>query len=288
MSFSQLLGSCEAAKQLETLSDNRRLPHAVVFESRDASLAKRAAVELAAAYLCESEGKRPCGVCSSCRKVRGGIHPDVYIVKTTGGKRATGVGEIREMIADSYIKPNEAPGKVYMIFDEMTPEAQNALLKILEEPPQNVMFIITTVKSTLLLKTVLSRSALFKIGGDDDTISEEAFATAVEIARAIPQNIELPLLGATSVLIKNRELTKQTLIILGEFCTKALEQKYLGESGYEDYITGMSRMLKRDSIVRLFDVVSQAQEMLSHNCNMNILITWLCANIREARSSSRR
>lgn len=284
MSFAKVLGSGEVCRQLEALSDSRRLPHAVVFESRDFELARNASVELAAAYLCESEGRRPCGICRCCRKIYAGIHPDVKSVETTGGKQATGVGEIRNMISDCYIKPNEASGKVYMIFDKMTAEAQNALLKILEEPPQNVRFIITTEKSTLLLKTVLSRSVLFKLGEDNDVVrSEEALMMAIDIARAIPESVELPLLAATSGLTKSRELTEQTLNILGEFFTQALEEKYLGERGYKDYITGISRMLKRSSIVSLLDVVKQAQEMLAHNCNMNVLATWFCANIRESR-----
>ncbi len=284
MSFAKLLGGSEVCRQLEALSGSRRLPHAVVLESRDEKLGRSVANELAAAFLCESEGVRPCGVCRVCRKVREGVHPDVCTVETTGGKQATGVGEIRAMISDCFIKPNEGAGKVYFIFDKMTPEAQNALLKILEEPPQNVLFVIVTEKSTLLLKTVLSRSALFKLLDDQgEKPSDEAFEIAVEIARAVPQNIELPLLAATSRMLKSRELAKQVLEILGEFFTLALEEKYLGEGGYEEYITGMTRMLRRSSIVKLFDVVSQAQEMLSHNCNMNILVTWLCANIRESR-----
>lgn len=285
VSFAKILGECEAAAQLDLLSDGRRLPHAVIFESRDSELARKAAVELAAAFLCESGGKRPCGVCRACRKVFDGIHPDVYNVETTGGKQATGVGEIREMISDCYIKPNEGSGKVYFIFDKMTAEAQNALLKILEEPPQNVQFVITTEKSTLLLKTVLSRSTLFKIGdaGERDKLYDEAYDIALEIARAVPQNIELPLLAATSRLLKGRDVTQQTLEILAEFFYQALEEKFVGENGYGEHITGMTKMLRRDSFVKLYDVVSKAQEMLSHNCNMNVLVTWLCANIRESR-----
>ena len=283
MSFSEILGGGETARQLDTLANNGRLPHAVIFESRDEALCERAAGEAAAAFLCEGSGKKPCGVCAACRKVRAGVHPDVYNVVTTNGKQATGVGEIREMIADCYIKPNEGRGKVYLIFDKMTAEAQNALLKILEEPPQSVQFVIATASSTLLLKTVLSRCALFKLITMGEKSSAEAFDIAVEIARAVSQNIELPLLGATSRIIKSRELASQTLDILEEFFTMALEEKYLGEGGYADYITGMSRMLRRDSVVKLLDVVAQAREMLSHNCNMNILATWLCANIRESR-----
>lgn len=284
MSFLNLLGDSEVCRQLTALANSRRLPHAVVLESRDGKLARDTAAEIAAAFLCSSEsGGIPCGKCSNCKKVRAGIHPDVYTVVTSGGKQATGVGEIREMIGDCYIKPNEARGKVYFIFDKMTPEAQNALLKILEEPPQNVMFVIAAEKSTLLLKTVLSRSTLFKITGEDDRISDEADNIAVEIVQAAVQNIELPLIGATSKLIKSRDLTKQTLDRLGELFTMMLEVKFMGESGYPDYIVSAARLLRRSSIVKLTDVVAQAQEMLSHNCNMNVLATWLCANIRESR-----
>ena len=287
MSFTKLLGECEAAYQLDALSRNRRLPHAVIFESRDRELAKKASFELAAAFLCESGGgsDRPCGVCRACRKVFEGVHPDVYTVVTTGGKQATGVGEIREMISDCYIKPNEGSGKVYFVFDKMTPEAQNALLKILEEPPQYTQFVIVTEKSTLLLKTVLSRCALFKIGdsGERDSLYGEAYDIALEIAAAVPQNVEIPLLAATGRLIKSRELTQLTLEILAEFFSQALEEKFLGESGYAPHITGMTRILRRSSIVKLYDVVIKAREMLSHNCNMNVLATRLCANIRESR-----
>ena len=283
MSFESILGKCEVCRQLTALSDAGRLPHAVVFESSDEKLSRQTALEFAAAALCESDGSRPCGKCSSCRKVRDNIHPDAVSVAASNGRIAVGVGEIRRVISDCYIKPNEARGKVYMIFDKMTPEAQNALLKILEEPPQNVRFVITAEKSTLLLKTVLSRCASFKltpVKSERDT--DKAFAVAVEIARAVPQNIELPLLAATSKLTADRELTRQVLEYLAEFFTLALEQKYI-EGSYDDYITEMSRMLKKSSVVKLSDVISRAREMLSHNCNMNLLATWLCANIRESR-----
>lgn len=282
MSFAQIIGNGETASQLDALAMHGRLPHAIVFESEDGRLARAAAKETAAAFLCTADVK-PCGVCKACRKVRDEIHPDVYTA-STGGKQAVGIGEIREMISDCYIKPNEGRGKVYFIFDKMTPEAQNSLLKILEEPPQNVQFVIVTEKSTLLLKTVLSRCALFKLSsGENDAVSAEAFAAAVDIVRAVPLNIELPLIAATSGLTKSRVFMKQVLDQLGVFFVHALEVKYLGVGGSPDYISEMSRMLTKASLVKMTEVVSQAQEMLSHNCNMNVLSTWLCANIRESK-----
>ncbi len=283
MSFESVLGRSEVSRQLVSLSESRRLPHAAAFESEDTALAQAAAKELAAAHLCTNDGERPCGVCRNCRKIYDNIHPDVTVLRAVG-KQSIGVGEIREMIADCYIMPNEAAGKVYMIFDKMTPEAQNALLKILEEPPGSVSFIITAEQSSQLLKTVISRTTVFKLSPSAaQADSGEALEAAIEIARAIPQNIELPLIGAASSLTKSREFARQVLEYLAEFFTLALEQKYLGESGYEDYITGMARVLRRDSIVKLYDVANTALDMLSHNCNMAVLSTWLCANIRESK-----
>lgn len=283
MSFESVLGKGQTAQHLASLTQSNRLPHAAVFQSENITLARSAAKELAAAYLCTSENMRPCGECRSCRKIHDDIHPDVITLKAVG-KQSIGVGEIREMISDCYIMPNESHGKVYLIFDKMTPEAQNALLKILEEPPSGVMFVITTEQTSLLLKTVLSRTMMFKLSPTkqiDD--GNEAFQAAVEIARAIPQNIELPLLGATSSLMNSREFAKQVLDYLAEFFTLALEQKYLGEDGYEDYIIGIARPLRKSNIVKLYNVANQALEMLSHNCNLTVLSTWVCANIRESK-----
>ena len=283
MSFSEILNNREVGKQLDILAQNRRIPHAVVLECRDSKLINKVSARIAAAFLCESESDIPCGRCKACNKALRGIHPDVKTL-STGGKQSVGVGEIREMISDCYITANEGIGKVYCIFDKMTTEAQNALLKVLEESPQRVQFIIATEKSTLLLKTVLSRAGLFKLTSDnDDKISAEAFDIAVEIAKAIPESVELPLIAATSGLTKSRDLMKQTLDQLSEFLMEALERKYLGESGGEDYIIRLSNVLKRNSIIKIMDVINKARESNEHNCNLNVLSTWICANIRESK-----
>ena len=287
MSLNSLLGETEVCKQLSGLINSRRLPHAVVLESKNTNLAKKTANEIAKACVCSNESVRPCGHCSNCLKVQEGIHPDLYTVNIMDKKQAVGVGEIRTMISDCYVKPNEAQCKVYFIFDKMTVEAQNALLKILEEPPQNVQFIIVTESSTILLQTVLSRSTVFKIGNDipaqKDTKNEKAEEIAVEIASAIPKNIELPLLIATGKIATDKTVAFKTLERLSEFLSLALEEKYFPNSSSPQYITEMSRTLRKRSLVKLLGVVGQAQEMLARNCNMNLLVTWLCANIRQSR-----
>ena len=287
MSLKDIIGDSEVCRQIEALMDNRRLPHAVIFESRDSIKAKAAAKELAKISVCSSEGKRPCGKCINCIKAENDIHPDIYKVKITDKKQAVGVGEIRELISDCYIKPNEASAKVYIISDKMTAEAQNALLKILEEPPQNVRFIITCESSTVVLKTVLSRSSLYKLSEDNkraaDELDKKAEELAVEIANVIPQNTEMPLLTTVSKLGKDKALAQKVLEKLSVYFSIALEEKFIPTGKQPPYIRELARVLRKKSLVSLIDVTAQAQKMLSQNCNMNLLATWYCAKIRQSR-----
>lgn len=287
MSLKDIIGDTEVCRQITSLISSHRLPHAVVLESKNTRLARSAAKEIAKACVCTSDVLRPCGRCSNCVKAEEEIHPDIYTVAITDKKQAVGVGEIRTMIADCYIKPNEAPNKVYFIFDKMTAEAQNALLKILEEPPQNVQFIVVSEASSVLLQTVLSRSTVFKIGESDSAEKSEkeklADEIASEIAAAIPKNTELPLLIATGKLVNDKVLMLKVLERLSVILSTALEEKYIPSDNKPQYINDMVRTLRKRSIVRLLDVISQAQTMLSQNCNMNLLVTWLCANIRQSR-----
>lgn len=286
MSLRDLLGDSEVCHQLEGLINSHRFPHAVVLEGRDTLLSEKVAAELASACMCTGSGEHPCGRCNNCVKVREGIHPDVYTVRAADKKQAVGVGEIRTMISDCFIKPNEAPCKVYFIFGKMTAEAQNALLKILEEPPANIQFIIVAESSSILLQTILSRSTVFKTSGatqaaesGDGKIEE----LAIEIAEAIPKNVELPLLIATNKLAADKASAIRVFDRLGEILSMALEEKYLKTNSIPPYAAEISRTLRKRSIVRLLDVTVQARTMLTQNCNMNLLVTWFCANIRQSR-----
>ena len=121
-----------------------------------------AALRLAAKLLCpEPDG--PCGKCRDCRKALAGVHPDVIRVEREKGEKETRrdlvVGQIRAMTADAVLAPNEAARKVYIISpaDRMNLQAQNALLKALEDPPGHACFILCAAAPDALLPTVRSR-----------------------------------------------------------------------------------------------------------------------------------
>ena len=170
-----------------------RIAHASLICAPAAEPALKKAGELAAAAVCSGEGKKPCGVCRDCRKVRAGIHPDVITLSRLTDdkgrqKQNITVDQIRALSADAVILPNEAGRKVYIIdeAETMNPAAQNAALKLLEEPPAGVVFLLCTTKPMQLLETVRSRCALIKLAGEAAPEEpEEAAALAAAYLKAV-------------------------------------------------------------------------------------------------------
>lgn len=157
-------------------NDSERIPHACLICAPSAEAALDKARELASRAVCSGEGLlKPCGVCRDCRKVAAGIHPDVITLTRAADdkgkqKQNITVDQIRALSADAIVLPNEAKRKVYIIdgAETMNPAAQNAALKLLEEPPAAVVFLLCTVRPMQLLETVRSRCALVKLQGAED------------------------------------------------------------------------------------------------------------------------
>lgn len=157
-----------ALEQLGSLLDSARFPHALILEGEDGLGKKTLARLLAAALVCRGENK-PCMSCTQCHKAINNIHPDIIEYTATGGKDSFKVDTVREVIMDSYMSPNEADYKVFILGNahKMNSSAQNALLKILEEPPEYVIFILTVQSKSMMLPTVLSRSVVVSLESVD-------------------------------------------------------------------------------------------------------------------------
>ena len=147
-----------------------QLRHAYVIVSQDIEVAAAAAGEIAKAAVCKGGATYPCGRCSACLKVDMGAHPDVRtIVRIPDDKgklrKDIIVDQVREVSADALVLPNESDHKVYIFKegDRMNLSAQNAALKLLEEPPEGVILIICVTSAERLITTVRSRCALINI-----------------------------------------------------------------------------------------------------------------------------
>ena len=133
---------------------------------------------LAAAMICESGEKAPCGTCRSCKKSLRGIHPDIIRITPPEGKREIPIDTVRDVRAEAVVLPNEADRKVFIIeqADLMKEAAQNAFLKTLEEPPRHARFILSAENPAGLLDTVRSRCAEIRVRAENfetDTASKE-------------------------------------------------------------------------------------------------------------------
>ncbi|NLY42745.1 MAG: DNA polymerase III subunit delta' [Clostridiaceae bacterium] len=162
MSFNKIIGQKVVINSLKNCIRNNKVSHAYIFEGPEGIGKKTIASLLASALTCERKGTDPCGVCKSCIQNKSGNHPDVKFLHGETG--SIGVDMIRDLQKDMYIKPYSADKKIYIISeaDKMTLQAQNSLLKVLEEPPAYGMFILTTINASLLLKTILSRSVVLR------------------------------------------------------------------------------------------------------------------------------
>lgn len=140
--------------------------HAYLYLAGDCSARSDAALSMAKAMLCENKDGdgMPCGICSSCIKAQNRTHPDIIYVS---GTEKVGVDDIRKIEDEAYLAPNEADGKVFILenADEYNIRSQNALLKIIEEPPKKVRFILTASGVSAILPTV--RSRVMTIQGED-------------------------------------------------------------------------------------------------------------------------
>ena len=166
MSFTEVYGNEAAKASLVQAILKDRISNAYVIEGVKGVGKKLLASVFSRALVCESGETKPCGVCSGCRKAKTKNHPDIIYLEKAADKASIGVEEVREQIlTEIHLRPYLAKRRVFLIGDgdAMSVEAQNALLKALEEPPSYVTFLICVTKQEKLLDTVLSRSQVISL-----------------------------------------------------------------------------------------------------------------------------
>lgn len=163
MDFGQFLGNDTLKARLSAAIDAQRLTHCYLLSGPKGSGKHTLAQLLMAAMECTAD-QRPCGCCSQCRKVLQGIHPDITVVDDANRKTIP-VERIRQVCSDAYIRPNEGRRKIYLLprAQDLGLPGQNALLKVLEEPPEAVTFLLLCENADRLLPTIRSRCVELKL-----------------------------------------------------------------------------------------------------------------------------
>lgn len=243
--------------------------HAYIISSPDADVREKMALELACAFICEKDGQIPCLECMCCKNVLAGFHPDVTeISRKTDDKgktkREIQVDQIRQMAADAYVRPQQAEKKIYIIKDAgyMNISAQNAALKILEEPPSYVIFILCTDSAEVLLDTIRSRCVTIRAEGETEGGESKSALEYISLA-AKKDLAELCMFFG-----KNESIdTEQMSAFIGEvrFCLNnviCLKKNYEG--------------LTRSDAVRLLSLFERADGYMRLNVGVKHILGMLC------------
>lgn len=227
----------------------------------------KAVEDFAVSVLCESGNGAPCLMCASCKLAGSGNHPDFLKL---GGEGTIKIAQIRELQKSLYLKPYRASHKVAIIEDAhlMTDESANAMLKVLEEPPENSIIILTSPDKKLLPETIVSRSQIvnFGTGGilQKTENTEDIYTDVMSILDKKP---------VYEKMIIAQKYSKEKPLLL-EFLNSLegiLREYVLGKSSLSNY--------SEKKIIHTLELVERSREYLKNNLSSKFVLENLILNV---------
>ncbi len=280
MAFDALLGNERLKKNLETSLKNGHISHFYLISGPAGSGKHTLAKLLAAAILCKQE-PLGCGVCPSCKKLLGSGHPDFITIEDPDHKTVP-VKLVRQAREDVYIRPNESDRKIYLFPQELGIEGQNALLKILEEPPAYGVFLLLSDNPERLLPTIRSRCVELSLQTLSPDILQEQLGR--EFPQASMESIDAAIarsggyLGQARALIAQGDaLSPQTEGFLKSFASK-------NSLGLTQVLTPMEKWKRDQLIITLEEWLQLVEEALACRSGMRSLHS-LTRSLAASRSS---
>jgi len=282
--------------QLEQMIVQRKIPHAIIIEGEDPALNRELAYLIARAKLCTCDEPLS-GECDVCRLVGSGAnHPDIVEVMGSGKSGAIPVDTIRRLQTYGSMQPELADGIVYIMEngDTMLKPAQNAFLKLFEEPPENITFIITCMASAKLLETIRSRAVLLRAvwqSKPQENIAEEAEqAQRLALLLATGSEADTMLLLAkysrtgkdgaqarralTELIRELRAVLRQAMII------NAGAQQVLGETC--EAASQLARSLSPARMELMMAELPGFEQALKNNASLALVTSAMCVCLRKA------
>ncbi len=261
-------------------------PHGALVECQNEKEGEDFARFIANCLVCKGSVK-PCGVCSDCNKAQKNSHPDILETDGIKGKsRNFTVDAVREVRDNAFIVPNESDRKIYILKNahNMNAQAQNAILKILEEPPSYVYFIIVATSKSAMLETVLSRVQVYSLLSDEGEVSEKEEAAVQSFVKALLSVNELELMEQTAIFQKNNQLARSVLVLLQEVFRDALVRKSGLERSarFENEVVKLSNGVTAKNLMSLCEVCNELIASIDRNCNNNLLTVRMCYEFKRA------
>ncbi|MCC8168461.1 MAG: DNA polymerase III subunit delta' [Clostridiales bacterium] len=254
--YSDIIGHEQIKEHLINAVAADKVNHAYIFNGPEGSGKKMLAEAFAMALQCEKGGPEPCLNCRSCRQAMNGNHPDIIYV-THEKPKTISVNDIREMNRNVQIKPYSSRYKVFLVdeAEKMNAQAQNALLKTIEEPPAYAVILLLTTKSDAMLPTILSRSITLNL----KAVSNDA------IREHLMKNYGVPDYKAdTCVAFAQGNVGKAI--------------RLAGSSDFSNLKDSVVDLMKRIDGTDLYELESSADQMMEHKLDISdyfdLMMVW--------------
>jgi DNA polymerase-3 subunit delta' len=211
----------DAATLLADTARRGELHHAIILHGPASGVLREVAVRIAKALNCLNGTAGD--DCAACQRIDRRTHPDVHFVEVGGERKMISVEQIRDIVAGASMRPYEGRTKVFIIdpAEALSPSGSNSLLKTLEEPARDTVFILLTRTPDLLLPTIRSRSQPIYLAGEAETDDELAAQIVAALTRFAEKRDTAALLGVAS-LIASRDDSSDSIALLGRVLCDAV------------------------------------------------------------------
>jgi len=301
-----LVGNSKICLSIENALKEHRLPHAILIDGNVGTGRHTLANYLSIAAVC-SENDVPCKKCDNCRLAENNNHPDIITVTLEEGKKNIAVAQIRQLKSDVFIKAHKANSKVFIIdfADTMNEQSQNALLKILEEPPAGTVFILIAESKAALLDTIISRCVVLTLNSPDfsvgyDYIKENYDYDTEEIENALKES-QCNIGKALNILNGNADT--KTSLAAKEFLEFMLRGNEWGmletltpfeknrvetDRFFKDLKYFVANEIKKNpksskspALLEFYNTLGNLEELLITNINLSLLFSALAAKAKK-------
>lgn len=279
LSFDSFSDNKEVIQSLKAAL-NHRFPQTVLLTGSEGSGKWSLAKTLAAGLLCTSKTNKPCGVCESCQKLQHNCHPDIEYIDFDDQEISVSIA--RDLRQKIYVLPNDSDRRVVLIrhAHKLNISAQNALLKVLEEPPKYAFFILTSEQAGGILETIRSRCSKYHLAPKNNDFDLSNLENITGFIKALSSADEYKMLvNAMSFEKLSKSELKNVLGLIQAalhdciFIANNLSANVLPEIGQKE----LANKVSYEKLIKLYDFIGTLRLRVQGNAAPNIVCACLCA-----------